>query len=68
MKKPDAIRTMLFSNGITCEKLQKILGITEKTAYKKLKEPFSWTTKDLALLRKAGVRSGDITEAIRQII
>jgi len=68
MKKPDAIRTMLFSNGITCEKLQKILGITEKTAYRKMREPFSWTTKDLALLRKAGVRAGDITEAIRQII
>ena len=68
MKKPDAIKVMLFANGITCEKLQKILGITEKTAYKKLKEPFSWTTKDLALLRKAGVRAGDITEAIRQII
>ena len=68
MKRPDAIRTMLFSNGITCEKLQKILGITEKTAYRKMKEPFSWTTKDLALLRKAGVRAGDITEAIRQII
>ena len=68
MKRPDAIRTMLFSNGITCEKLQKILGITEKTAYRKMREPFSWTTKDLALLRKAGVRAGDITEAIRQII
>lgn len=68
MKKPDAIRTMLFSNGITCEKLQKILGITEKTAYRKMREPFSWTTKDLALLRKAGVRAGDITEAIRKII
>lgn len=68
MKKPDAIKVMLFSNGITCEKLQKILGITEKTAYRKMKEPFSWTTKDLALLRKAGVRAGDITEAIRQII
>ena len=68
MKKPDAIRTMLFSNGITCEKLQKILGITEKPAYKKLKEPFSWTTKDLALLRQAGVRAGDITEAIKQIL
>lgn len=68
MKKPDAIKVMLFANGITCEKLQKILGITEKTAYRKMKEPFSWTTKDLALLRKAGVRAGDITEAIRQII
>lgn len=68
MKRPDAIKVMLFSNGITCEKLQKILSITEKTAYRKMKEPFSWTTKDLALLRKAGVRAGDITEAIRQII
>lgn len=68
MKRPDAIKVMLFANGITCEKLQQILGITEKTAYRKMKEPYSWTTKELALLRKAGVRSGDITEAIRQII
>ena len=68
MKRPDAIRTMLFANGITCEKLQKILGITEKTAYRKMREPYSWTTKELALLRKAGVRSGDITEAIKQIL
>lgn len=68
MKRPDAIRTMLFANGITCEKLQKILGVTQKTAYKKMKEPYAWTTKELALLRKAGVRAGDITEAIRQII
>lgn len=68
MKRPDAIKVMLFANGITCEKLQKILGITEKTAYRKMKEPFSWTTKDLALLRQAGVRAGDITEAILKII
>ena len=68
MKRPDAIQTMLFANGITCAKLQKILGITEKTAYKKMREPYAWTTKELALLRKAGVRSGDITEAIKQII
>ena len=68
MKRPDAIQVMLFANGITCEKLQKILGVTQKTAYKKMKEPYAWTTKDLALLRKAGVRSGDIAEAIRQII
>lgn len=68
MKRPDAIQVMLYANGITCQKLQRILGITEKTAYKKMKEPFSWTTKELALLRRAGVRSGDITEAIRQII
>ena len=68
MKRPDAIRTMLFANGITCEKLQKILGVTQKTAYKKMKEPYAWTTKELALLRKAGVRAGDITEAVRQIL
>ena len=68
MKRPDAIQVMLFANGITCEKLQKILGVSQKTAYRKMKEPYSWTTKELALLRKAGVRSGDITEAIRQIL
>lgn len=68
MKRPDAIQTMLFTNGINCQRLQEILGITEKTAYKKIRDPFTWTTKELALLRKAGVRSGDITEAIRQII
>ena len=68
MKKPDAIQVLLFANGIDNKRLQKILGITEKTAYKKMKEPYSWTTKELALLRKAGVRAGDITEAIRQII
>jgi len=68
MKRPDAIQVMLFANGINCEKLQKILGVSQKTAYRKMKEPFSWTTKELALLRKAGVRVGDITEAIRQIL
>lgn len=68
MKRPDAIKVMLFANGITCEKLQKILGVSQKTAYRKMKEPFSWTTKELALLRKAGVRAGDITEAVRLIL
>lgn len=68
MKNPNAIQVMLYANGITCEKLQKILMVTEKTARKRMKEPYAWTTKDLALLRKAGVRAGDITEAIRQIL
>lgn len=68
MKRPDAIRAMLYANGIDCQKLQKILSITEKTAYRKLKEPYAWTTKDLAQLRQAGVPVRDITEALRQIM